>query len=592
LAGNPNTGKSTLFNAITGAHAHTGNRHGVTVGATSKRVKQGKEETIYTDLPGIYSLRGYSLEERTGIEYLESHKNALVVNVIDVRRLNGSIILTEELARRGEKCVVVLTMYKAFLRRGGRLDEKELSRRLGVPVFIVDAYDRRAVQSLKKKLSDDELFRVPRSGKPKISDIYFPAKREETWVEKLLFNRFLCLPIFFLLTAFIFFVTFGENMPGMILKNFTESGLRFLGGAVAERISSPVVRSLWVDGLVLPVSGVIAFLPQIAILYAFLQFLEESGYMSALAFSADGVFAKAGLNGRAVFCLLLGFGCSAQAILSTRGFEDEKMQRRTIYALSYISCSAKLPVYVTLLSSFFSDPFPAVLLLYALGVLTALGVFYFFSNGKEGDFILELPEIQLPNPFFFVKTLLFRLKQFIIKVATVVAVFTIAVWFFSSFSFRLEYVETERSMLAFFCKGLQYLLYPIGIKDWKMTFALFSGLIAKENVAGLLAVFYPSGLHISAYSAFSLAVFILYCSPCISAITAAARELGAKRAIGNAVLQTISALLIAYAMYYALHNILLFVVGAALSLLLLWMKRFCFEGIYRKARGFVKKIHR
>jgi ferrous iron transport protein B len=219
-------------------------------------------------------------------------------------------------------------------------------------------------------------------------------------------------------------------------------------------------------------------------------------------------------------------------------------------------------------------------------------VFYFFSDGKEGDFVLEIPEIQLPNAFSFVKTLLFRLKQFIIKIATVVAVFTVAVWFFSSFSFRLEYVGREESMLAFVCKGLQYLLYPIGVKDWKMTFALFSGLIAKENVAGLLAVFYPNGLHISAYSAFSLAVFILYCSPCISAIAAASRELGVKRAVENAVLQTISALFIAYAMYYALHNILLFAVGAGLLLLLFWIKRFCFEGVHRKTRRYVKEIHR
>jgi ferrous iron transport protein B len=227
-----------------------------------------------------------------------------------------------------------------------------------------------------------------------------------------------------------------------------------------------------------------------------------------------------------------------------------------------------------------------------LGVFTALGVFYFFSDGKEGDFILEIPEIQLPNSFSFAKTLLFRLKQFIIKVVTVVAVFTVAVWFFSSFSFRLEYVGREESMLAFVCKGLQYLLYPIGVKDWKMTFALLSGLIAKENVAGLLAVFYPNGLSVSVYSAFSLAVFVLYCSPCISAIAAAARELGVKRAVLNAVLQTISALLMAYMMYYVTHNTLILAVGAALLLLLLWIKRFCFERIYSRRRRNIKKVHR
>ncbi len=595
FVGNPNAGKSTLFNALARAHAHTGNWHGVTVGVSSKGVKGKNEEYLYTDLPGIYSLNGYSMEEKQAVDYLKSHSSALIVNVIDVRYLSRSLRLTQALLNSGAKLVVALTMCQSFYKNGGRVDIKTLSERLGVPVYTVNAFDKKSRAEFNGIIqTHNKIPSLSKSVSENITeDIYTPYTRRDSFIEKICYNRILCLPIFFLLIISLFFLTFGKGMPGAFCKEWLETLIcERLSSFVAQFLPTPAVRALVCDGFLRSAGGVLSFLPQITLLYAFLLFLEESGYMSALAFTADGVFRKLGLNGRAVFCILLGFGCTAQAMLSTRGFEKKEMQRRTIFALPYISCSAKLPVYLTLFSSFFARPFIAVLILYALGVTVSLAVFSFQKKETASDFILELPQMQFPSAIFYLKTLLFRLKQFIIKIVTVVTAFTLVVWFVSSFNFNFQYVEKEESMLAFFCGGLKYIFYPIGVYDWQTAFALFSGFVAKENVAGLLTMFYPQGFVYSAHTAAALAAFVLFSSPCISAITASAKEIGWGASLFNAIVQTVTAVFAAYAVYYLLEMRILFV-GAALLLLLCYLlKRFCFERIHRPKRGHLKKFHR
>lgn len=597
FVGNPNAGKSTLFNALTHAHAHTGNWHGVTVGALSKYVGTRQGRILFTDLPGVYSLSGYSMEEKLATEYIQSHKNALFVNVIDVRRLSRSLALTRLLAGMGASVLVVLTMCKDFLKHGGKLNTELLSRRLNLPVYAVDAFSKKQTDAFFKILESDnpkKISPVSQTGADfSIDDIYTPAKRTEGAIEKICCYPVLCLPVFFAIVAAVFYLTFGKNMPGSLLKELLEWLIcDKLVSFISARLSTPAVSSLVCDGILRSAGSVLSFLPQIALLYAFLFFLEESGYMSVLAFSADGVFRKIGLNGRAVFCLLLGFGCTAQAILSTRGFDDKKMQRRTISALPYIPCSAKLPVYLTLLTSFFSRPFLAVFFFYLLGVIVSLAIFAFQARGTESESILEVAQMSLPNFGSLLKTIGFRLKQFVAKIGTVVMAFTVAIWFISSFDFTFSYVETEKSILAFLCGGLKYIFYPIGVTDWQTTFALFSGLIAKENVAGLLELFYPDGLPVTKTTALAIGVFILFCSPCVSAIASSAREIGWKQSLFNAAWQTVTAVFASYIAYFLLQNAALFVLFVLLLLLLLILKRFCFERIYRKKSRHTQKIHR
>lgn len=595
FAGNPNAGKSTLFNALTHAHAHTGNWHGVTVGPLSKYVKTSSGGVLFTDLPGVYSLNGYSMEEKVAAEYIKAHKNALFVDVIDVRRLSRSLALFHMIADMGASVLIVLTMCKDFQKCGGKLNIDLLSRRLGVPVYAVDSFSKKETTAFFELLrGTSSVERVKGEGASlTLDDIYTPAQRREGRIERICAHPVCCLPIFFLIVAAVFYLTFGANMPGTFLKGCLETLIcERLTAFLSSFFPTPAIQSLVCDGILRSAGGVLSFLPQIAILYTFLFFLEESGYMSVLAFSADGVFRKIGLNGRAVFCILLGFGCTAQAILSTRGFDDKGMQRRTISALPYIPCSAKLPVYLTLLSTFFARPFLAVIAFYLLGGAVSILTFAIRAKGAVADGVSEVAQMRLPDIPALIRTIGFRLKQFILKIGTVVAAFTVIVWFVSSFDFHFRYVATENSMLAVCCGGLKYIFYPIGVTDWQTTFALFSGLIAKENVAGLLQLFYPDGLPVSLPTALSLGVFLLFCSPCVSAIAASAREIGWKTSLFNAVWQTTTAVFASYFSYFIFRHILPSVVALFLLVLLLIVKRFCFERIYRKKTRKIKKFHR
>ena len=364
----------------------------------------------------------------------------------------------------------------------------------------------------------------------------------------------------------------------------------FLAGK-AEGVASPVLRSFLCDGILSGLGGVLCFLPQIALLYTFLIVLEESGLFSRLAVLCDGFCAKIGLSGRAVFSLLLGFGCTAAAVASTRSLDDKRVQRRTILCLPYIACSAKLPVFLTLSASFFYNPFVSVVLLYALGAGIGVGVSVFLKRDAP-LFVLELAPLQIPRPLFVAKTLLFQLKQFIIKVTTVVLAFFLFSWVLSSFDFSFRLAAQEDSMLAHLCSVFSFLFAPAGMNDWRIAYCAFSGLIAKENIAGSLAMFYETFPY-SPQSAFAFSVFVLTCSPCVAAIAATAKELGVKRALLSAFVQTGTALLACYFTYFALTGgafVLLAPVLLALILILVRGKKG--EKLHRKRKRNSQRVHR
>ena len=317
----------------------------------------------------------------------------------------------------------------------------------------------------------------------------------------------------------------------------------FAGGA----IDSPIVRSLVCDGLIKGAGSVFSFIPQ---MYLFLDILEESGFMSALAFMTDGLFSKIGLSGRAAFSVLLGYGCTAAAVTSTRALEDKSIQRRAVSALYFVPCSAKLPVYLTLLSSVFENTFLGAVILYVLGTGMGLAVAAFLKK-DDSVFLMELADICVPDILFVAKKLLFQIRQFIIKVSTTVLVFTLVVWFLSSFSFAGA-VAAEDSFLAHICGALKYVFYPMGITDWRAAFAAVSGIIAKENIAGMIAVLFPEGFAFSFPSACAYLTFVALIPPCVSAITACSRELGRKTAWGYAGMQTVFAFACAYLVYFLL----------------------------------------
>ncbi len=591
LVGNPNCGKSTLFNALTGGHAKTGNWHGVTVGVSSRVADLAGERAQIADLPGLYSLQTYSMEEKFARTEIESGRYDLAVCVADALTLSRSLELLSELCRRGMRVALVVTMRDLLERQGGFLKVEKLSERLGIPVLAVALHRRGEIERLRIFLRDAARGsggkgRAEFDPKSVLEGVYYAGERRIGLPDKLLYNPVFALPLFSLILLGVFFLAFAKGMPGVICKQACERFVaETLGGYIAAAVerSGAAVAADFVRSLCSSVGMLVSFLPQIALLHLALALLEESGFLSILAFLTDGLFRRVGLTGRAVFSILMGFGCTAAAILTTRGLENARLQRRVIGILSFVSCSAKLPVYLSLAASFFSHPFWAVVAVYTAGVLLAFAaalVFKHFSKAEE-EFLLEMAHLQRPCLRLVLKSLLFSVKQFIMKIATVVMAFLIVVWFLLSFSFSFCYVGvgSENSMLAVCCRGIAYLFYPMGIRQWQVALSAVSGLVAKESVAGMLTLFYGNdwSAAMSAPAAAAFSAFMLACSPCVSAIAASAREVGLRRALFYAAGQTAFAFGLGYLVYGLLCG------GAAVSCVLalaapvaaivLWRKR-------------------
>ena len=668
LIGCPNCGKSTLFNALTGGHAKTGNWHGVTVAKSVREADLCGLRAEIADLPGVYSLGDCAMEERAARDAVLSEGVSLAVCVADAAALPRSLELLAFLVRRGKRAALVLTMRDVLERRGGFVKEALLAERLGVPVLAVCAHQKQDIARLRRFLhkclqdagrlnkgngapsvsmqekkagaassvpaqgtkagaapgsslyNNKEKASPPvsfQNGKEKASKkaergalpggtpsllagAWAAGEARQTLLEKLLYTPAV-VPLFIVLLAAVFYAAFGSFGPGAACKGAIERLFAWLaelaaGGAegVGAHAAAEFLRALLGSAGML-----LSFLPQIAVLQFSLSFLEESGFLSALAFQADGLLARVGLTGRAVFPLLMGFGCTAAAVFTTRGMENERVQRRVVCILPYISCSAKLPVYLAVCSSFFEDPFAAVAGVYAAGVLLALAAALVLRKGEDDAFVFELARPQLPALLPLCKSLLFSLKQFIMKIATVVAAFLMAAWFLLSFSFSLHYVGagSEASMLAAVSRGLRFLFVPMGIDDWRIALAALSGLIAKENVAGMLSLFYGQQLSsaMSAPSAVAFLAFLLACTPCVSALAAARRAVG-RRAWLYAAAQTGIAFLLSYAVYGLLRaGALAACIAAcaaviAAAILLFWKERHA--KVYRAQGADAQRLHR
>ena len=655
LIGCPNCGKSTLFNALTGGHAKTGNWHGVTVAESVREADLCGLRAEIADLPGVYSLSSCTMEERAARDAVLSEGVSLAVCVADAAALPRSLELLAFLVRRGKRAALVLTMRDVLERRGGFVKEALLAERLGVPVLAVCAHQKQDIARLRRFLhkclkdagGPDQGNAAPpvpvqdtKAGAAQISFYYnnkvkasppvsfqngtgnaspkaergalpggTPSLLAGAWAageaRQTLLEKLLCtpavVPLFVVLLAAVFYAAFGSFGPGAACKGAIERLFAWLaelaaGGAegVGAHAAAEFLRALLGSAGML-----LSFLPQIAVLQFSLSFLEESGFLSALAFQADGLLARVGLTGRAVFPLLMGFGCTAAAVFTTRGMENERVQRRVVCILPYISCSAKLPVYLAVCSSFFEDPFAAVAGVYAAGVLLALAAALVLRKGEDDAFVFELARPQLPALLPLCKSLLISLKQFIMKIATVVAAFLMAAWFLLSFSFSLHYVGagSEASMLAAVSRGLRFLFVPMGIDDWRIALAALSGLIAKENVAGMLSLFYGQQLSsaMSAPSAVAFLAFLLACTPCVSALAAARRAVG-RRAWLYAAAQTGIAFLLSYAVYGLLRaGALAACIAAcaaviAAAILLFWKERHA--KVYRAQGADAQRLHR
>lgn len=553
LAGNPNAGKTTLFNALTKSTLRTGNYHGVTTEAASKRVGG----VTYTDAPGMYTFNSYTMEE-TGAQ--EAVKGAdLIINVVDATTLENSLSLTERLIAMSKKVVVYLTKLDALKANGGWVEAEKLQRRLGVPVLTC------APKQLKKAVEENNFTLPEKSGEIPFAEAYYGGNCNLNRAERLFYNKFFSLVFFIAALTATFFITFHPLMIGAQLKGLLEwLILEKLGGAVTSLIQNEYLSSFIGEGVIGGVGGVLCFIPQITLLYIVFILLDESGVSSALTFVTDGLFARAGLSGRASFSLISGFGCTASAIATTRGFSEDSARRRTVFVLPFIPCGAKMPVFLTFLAPLFKDPFPAVCALYFAGVALVL-LFSAIFKGKGENLISEITRITLPRAKSVVKKLFFQVKSFTIKVTTYVFLFCTLSWLLSHFNFAQGLCSPEYSLLGSFSRAVCYLFYPMGVTDWRIAYAALTGFTAKENVAATIAMLIPEGLKLGVESTVALCVFFLCCPACISAFGASVREVGFKRTLVYNLIQLGLAFVLAYLTYFVMRTSEMLILILALS---------------------------
>ena len=537
IAGNPNAGKTTLFNALTGSNLRTGNFHGVTTSPARKK----KGGATYVDVPGAYAFSTYSLEEKSALDEIASAD--VVINAVDSLTLENSLNFTRRLIAQNGRTAVYLTKTDRLRRRGGRVNAALLSAHLGAPVFDCPP------KALKRAIERGIDFNVPRTGTT-LAEAYSGGSGELSRADKLFSNNLFSLIFFAAAMILTFFAAFHPAMPGAALKGLAEELICVkLAGAVTSGMQNAALASLVGEGIFGGAGSVLSFIPQLAVLYTALILLDESGIMSALAFTTDGLFEKVNLSGRAAFSLVSGFGCTAAAISTTRGFVSPAAQRRPIAILPYVPCGAKLPVFLTFLSPLFENPFPVIACLYFAGLAVALAASAAIGGGGEG-MLSEIAPVVLPDFKTCAIKLFFQLKGFIIKVAGTVTAFCVAFWALSHFSVTFEYVSAEKSMLAALSRFILPLFAPLGVHDWRIACAAIGGFAAKENIAATLSMLCPEGHGLGLAPAMGFCTFVLLSPACISAFASSCREAGFKFSLKCVLVQLAFAFLGGYLVHF------------------------------------------
>ncbi|MDR2423683.1 MAG: ferrous iron transport protein B [Prevotellaceae bacterium] len=666
LAGNPNSGKTTLFNALTGNSARVGNWPGVTVDKKEGiyRLQTGNtaEKISIVDLPGIYSLSPYTPEEVVARQFIMDEKPDLIINIVDSTNLERNLYLTTQLLETDIPVVVALNMMDVIEREGSKIDVGILALKLQVPVVPVSALKSSNVHLLMQRCA--ECAKNPRRGssilqetqlgnryqqamhlvekhniphpafhavkllendsiellhntqlsaniqalkleyetgdKPfdyeaEIADLRYrfitseikPAavkllgngslsKSEK--IDRLLTHRFWGIPLFLCAMFAIFHLVFAgdflylqrfalldEGLPGIgvFFQGLVEDLNSLLSDHTALLLdnagATDWAKGLIVNGLLNGVCSVLTFLPQIMLLFFFLSLLEDSGYMSRIAFITDRAMRRFGLSGRAILPMLMGFGCSVPAMTGTRTLENIREKRLTLMLIPFFSCGAKTGVWTVIVAAFFPQNAEAVVfMIFLIGIVAAFCGALILKKTVFGrmkpNFVLELPVYRMPRMKNTVRQLWHKLKGFVLQVTTIIAASTILIWFLQNFDFHLRMIspdESARSILGVIGSSIQWIFEPLGFASgadgWKPVVAIIAGLIAKEAVIATMGVLYiPSFENMtgndallssalasmavfSPVSAFSFMVFNLLTIPCFAAVATAYAEMQSRR---------------------------------------------------------------
>ena len=640
--GNPNCGKTTLFNAYTGARLKVANWPGVTVEKKEGAFRYHDNDYKLVDLPGIYSLTSYTMEEKLSRQYILDDEVDVIIDVADASCLERNLYLTLQLIELGKPVVLALNMMDIVEQRGMEIDMHRLPEMLGIPVVPVCARRKKGLDvlmhavahhkgggiahhtehhhhystqhhhkhdhhseyvvvysdeiedkidvvserllkaypsianvrwaALKLLEKDDEIVKkysldfsdiIERSYEKDIinqkydfieeimDEVLMNRDKKALATEKIdavLTHRIFGLPIFLAIMAFVFFLTFNV---GDFFVGIFEKGISFLSDSLAVALekanAGEVLTSLLLDGIVAGVGGILTFLPNIAILFLALAFLEDSGYMSRVAYVMDGLMSKMGLSGRAFIPMLLGFGCTVPAVMASRALENKRDRFKTILVTPFMSCSARLPIYVLFSQLFFGDNAVfAAFSMYVIGLFMAILISLIIGKADKkhkntNSLLIELPEYKAPNARSIAIYVWEKVKEYLTKAGTTIFVASIVLWVILNFGPHGMVEDMSESFAASLGKVLAPLLAPIGLGFWQIAVALISGLAAKEMVVSSCSVLYgiasitsadgmsefSSMLAESGFGALNGYVLMLFCLlyvPCIATIATIKNE--------------------------------------------------------------------
>ncbi len=652
LAGNQNSGKTTLFNQLTGSNQHVGNFPGVTVDRKDGPIR-GHANTVVTDLPGIYSMSPYTGEEIISRNFILNEKPDAVINIVDATNIKRNLYLTMQLLEMERPVVVALNMMDELTGNGGSVDINAMEEMLGTPVVPISAAKNQGVAELVdhalhiakyQEKPERQDFCLPtenggavhrclhavenliedhaqRSGLPlrfaatkalegdsmvleqlrldqnelemlghisiqlekergldcsaaiadmrfafidKVCDASVVIPREsKEWtrsqkLDRVLTGRWTAIPIFVLIMSAVFYLTF--NVIGAWLQGLLETGIDALtviadNAMTAGNVNS-MVHNLVIKGIFEGIGSVLSFLPIVVVMFFFLSMLEDSGYIARVAFFMDSILRKIGLSGKSIVPLLIGFGCSVPAVMSTRTLPSERDRKMTILLTPFMSCTAKLPIYAFFVNAFFPARGGFIMTgLYLLGIIVGVAVAYLYKHllfkGEAVPLVMELPNYRLPNLGSVIQLMWEKAKDFLQRAFSVILIATIAVWFLQSFDLGLAPVQdSSRSIMASAAGLFAPLMHPLGLGDWRIVTALISGFMAKESVVSALEVLFGAqggvANAITPAAAGSLLVFSLLYTPCVAAVAAIRRELGRSWAAGVVVWQCVVAWLAAF----------------------------------------------
>ena len=591
LAGNPNSGKTTLFNAITGKIEHVGNWPGVTVakkeGDVKRDLRPSGEKTRVVDLPGAYSISPFTSEESITSSFVTNADADVIINIVDATNLNRSLMFTTQLLEQGLPVVVALNKVDLLHKRGIEIEENRLSESLGCKVVKTSSLKKQGLKDLmemalsakgteqkapfilrnvdpadKAEFEDAEkerftyVDRIVNEVESRVTESKKQTKHDS--IDRVVAHKFWGIPIFAAIIFTVFSISQAYVGPVLAdtLVGWIDTFYGYADGLMGESIS-PILRTLLLDGIIGGVGAVVGFLPLIMVLFFLLALLEDSGYMARVAIVMDRHLKKVGLSGKSIIPMVIGTGCAIPGVMATRTIRDDRQRRTTAMLTPFMPCGAKLPVIALLAGVFFEDAAWVGTSMYfvAIGIII-FGALIVQRITKEGYsrsyFIMELPEYRWPSLKRAFISMMSRAKAYVIKASTIILLSNVVVQIMQSYTWSLSLVEEGMqgsSILASIASPFAILLVPLGFGAWQLAAAAITGFIAKENVVGTLAVVYSISnfidpeefeliagandvaavMGLTSVAALSYLVFNLFTPPCFAAIGAMNAEMESRK---------------------------------------------------------------